>query len=175
MKRLAAIATLALASACTASSARENVVLVAPSEGAQLIRQCSRSAPDTADAFFTPSPREITAIETAAMSALLAARDDHAEFRRNMEERGIVTPFDWPDDPSAYQRQYVGYVADGRRMIYGNYLPASGSDGNSAEPLIVCDGGPVFFGVEFDLETGNVMRIAFNGGLGGPMLGSIEP
>ena len=31
------------------------------------------------------------------------------------------------------------------------------------EPVIVCDGGPSFFGVEYDVERGQFTHIAYNG------------
>ncbi|BDI61396.1 hypothetical protein [Qipengyuania nanhaisediminis] len=171
--RMAMGAALLIASACTSIPERPgNVVLIAPDDGADLVRQCSRQGPDDAAAFFTPSPREITAIETATMRALREARDAHEAYIAGA--KGQVTAFSWPDDPSTYERQYVGYVSGGKRMIYGNFLPG-GTGPASAHPLVVCDGGPRFFGVEYDSGENRVVRIAFNGGFGGPFLAPIEP
>jgi hypothetical protein len=32
--------------------------------------------------------------------------------------------------------------------------------------MIVCDGGPQFFGAEYDVEAGRISHLAFNGSLG---------
>jgi hypothetical protein len=84
------------------------------------------------------------------------------------------SPFDWPNDPSLYARQYIGYYEDGRRMIYGNYYPAQFRS-DPGEPLVLCDGGYTLFGVEYDLDSRTVRRIAFDGSMGGPVLPPIEP
>ena len=157
---------------CATTADREMVTLVAPADGGELMKQCSRYSPEGASNFFEPTPREITGIESAAMRTL---RDARAKKGAVLSQAGVSpSPFDWPDDPSLYQRQYIGYVANGRRMIYGNYFPGGGAT-TPREPLTVCDGGPSFFGVEYDIDADKVVRIAFNGGRGGPFLEPIEP
>jgi hypothetical protein len=68
-------------------------------------------------------------------------------------------------EPNRYVRQYAAYSANGRAMIYGNFAPLSmGSGGRGAtSPIIICDGGPSFFGVEYDVARKRITRIAFNG------------
>jgi hypothetical protein len=69
--------------------------------------------------------------------------------------------------PRGWARQYVGIVRGGRRYLYGNFFP----EDVSHEPgtawlrtaLQVCDGGPAFFGVEFDVAAGHFTHVAFNG------------
>jgi hypothetical protein len=34
------------------------------------------------------------------------------------------------------------------------------------QPMIVCDGGPQFFGAEFDISAKRITRIDFNGSIG---------
>lgn len=67
--------------------------------------------------------------------------------------------------PKGWLRQYIGIVRGGRRVIYGNFFP--NAPGERAQwrqaPVIVCDGGPVFFGVEFDADRGVILDIEFNG------------
>ena len=31
-------------------------------------------------------------------------------------------------------------------------------------PVVICDGGSAFFGVEYDVERGQITGMAFNGG-----------
>ena len=68
---------------------------------------------------------------------------------------------------SNWKRQYVGIVRGGRRYIYGNYFPADGPNHFNAmwreEPMVVCDGGPRFFGAEFDVAAKRITHLDFNG------------
>ena len=129
MKRGLALAAFALALAACVGTPRasERVALIDPAMGAALTRPCSRPGPDNAERFFVPSPGQITATEAATMRLLRERAGDYAPVLGNAGDE--ATPFDWPDDPSLYHRQYVGYHQDGRAMIYGNYLPA-GFDAN---------------------------------------------
>ena len=69
----------------------------------------------------------------------------------------------------AWQRQYAGLVRNGSRFIYGSFFPADAQNelaGWRERPMIVCDGGPQFFGAEYDVEAGRISHLAFNGSLG---------
>lgn len=172
--RLLACATFALLAGCTTPYAvQERVALLDPALGAAATQTCSRPGPENPARFFRPDPREVTAIESAAMRVL---RDHADEYAASIDraQSGTATPFDWPYDPSLYKRQYIGYYEDGRRMIYGNYYPAA-SGFEESEPFSICDGGWHFFGVEYDVEAMEVRRIAFDGSRGGPLLAPIEP
>lgn len=67
--------------------------------------------------------------------------------------------------PRGWARQYVGVVRDGRRFIYGNFFPLDPTlDNRWREGLIVvCDGGPDYFGVEYDIDRKEFSHLAFNG------------
>ena len=169
MIRLAGAAPLALLAACATpnSLGSENVVLIEPAQGAALLAQCSRPGPTSSGSFFTPAPSDITALEGDLAALLL---EERASYLREGDPAGA---FGWPLDPSGYVRQYVGYESGGRRMIYGNFLPGDSASG-PARPAVVCDGGPRFFGVEYDIAAQQVVRVAFNGGLGGPFYEPID-
>jgi len=177
VKALITLPMLALLAACASGpNEGERVSLFDPSLGTVATTTCSRPGPENPSQFFTPSPREVTAIESAAMRLL---RDNRAEYEALLSQdptgsENRPTPFDWPEDPSLYHRQYVGYYEDGRRMIYGSYFPASARP-DAKEPVVLCDGGFRFFGVEFDVEADKVTRLAFDGTRGGPVLPPIEP
>ena len=60
-------------------------------------------------------------------------------------------------------------MRDRRRFIYGNLYPRD-LDRHAPdpglwrqEPVIVCDGGPAIFGIEYDVEAGRITQLAFNG------------
>ncbi len=176
MKTLAGITTLALLTGCaTGPGVTERVTLIDPSVGERATTTCSRAGPENPTDYFTPSAREVTAIESAAMRLL---RDNRTEYEALLTPDALgsdqgATPFDWPYNPSLYDRQYVGYHENGRRMIYGSYFPA-GIGPRPDEPVVLCDGGFRFFGVEYDLDSRSVRRIAFDGSRGGPVLPPIE-
>ena len=119
-----------------------------------LLRQCSRSTPPPGESGWRPGAADIVAMEAAVAAAL-------------RQRRGAGEP-DWARFPSIWRRQYVGVVRGGRRYIYGNAFPvdpfaASDPDRWRRETALICDGGPSFFGVEYDVEAGRITHIAFNG------------
>ena len=179
MKRACAVLAL-LAASCTSPSSnqpapatQERVTLLDPALGTAATQACSRPGPENPERFFTPSRREVTAIEGATMRALSDHSEEYAQSIGG-EQAGMATPFDWPHAPSLYKRQYIGYYENGRRMIYGNFFPAS-EDFDARKPILICDGGWRLFGVEYDVGAMAVRRIAFDGSLGGPHLSPIEP
>ena len=170
MRRLAALLLAATNTACvTTAPPRETATLMAPQRGTELLAQCSRPAPQAATEFFMPTAQEITAVETATATALRRAAEGYSGHAENDR-----LAFAWPDDPALYNRQYVGYREQGRRKIYGNFVPDRFGP-SSTRPTVICDGGPALFGVEYDIASGTVTRIAFNGGLAGPNFPVIEP
>ena len=97
---------------------------------------------------------------------------DYAQSMPDSEKRHLgfdPKQFDVTRLPKGFGRQYVGIIRDGRRFIYGNFWSRNlegdhGSGGSySRNPQIVCDGGPTFFGVEFEPATGKYTHMAFNG------------
>lgn len=174
MKSLAAIALAPVLAGCaTPYAVQERVTLIDPSFGERATTTCSRAGPENPTRFFTPEAHEVTAIESAAMRLLRDRREEYAALVEPALANN-ADPFAWPDDPSLYSRQYIGYYEDGRRMIYGSYFPAS-SGPVPSEPKVLCDGGFSFFEVEYDLDARAIRRIAFDGSRGGPVLPPIEP
>jgi hypothetical protein len=57
------------------------------------------------------------------------------------------------------------------RFIYGNFITKeaagigepSGHESWRETATSICDGGPVFFGVEYDVDAGKFSHLAFNG------------
>lgn len=122
----------------------------------RLLRQCSRRAPAPGEAVWQPGASDVITFE-ASLPAELANRSD--------------TEVDWSAWPQGWRRQYVGIVRGGRRFIYGSFIPRQDGSGNAppaAGPEIVCDGGPAFFGAEYDVEARRVTHLAFNGALRPP-------
>jgi hypothetical protein len=121
-------------------------------------RLCNRPAPGPIQAIWTPDATTITQLESVLGGALQAAIDRAPESRRSKPVAGD------------YYRQYAGFVVSGKRIVYINGLhqqtiASSPRPGDwkvtAANP---CDGGMLFFGAEYDVETGKVLNILFNGG-----------
>jgi hypothetical protein len=120
-----------------------------------LLGQCSRATPPRGEASWQPSGDDIIALEAALPAAL-----------RAQPPRSGLGALDRA--PAGWRRQYVGIVRGGRRFVYGSFLPADASrhgdpDRWRREAVIVCDGGPAFFGVEYDVEARRVTHVAYNG------------
>lgn len=163
-----AISAGAATEATTSPQLPVNAYRITLDRASSLFDQCSRDAPTLDGAAFEPETADILRLETQLVAILSGHSDTD----------GIDPALRFTSDPKSYARQYAGYRLAGRPMIYGNFLPMSDHlDGKAlaTEALIVCDGGPSFFGVEYDVERQTVTRVAFNGGLGGPLLAPIEP
>jgi hypothetical protein len=125
-----------------------------------LARQCSRISPGPVENVWTPSDAEVAAFEDELI--LLVARQ--------LESAG-----DSPS-PGGYYRQYAGFVIGGRRIIYVNGVDESAIDADPGpafypsnwrtQAALICDGGPITFGVEYDPATGQFSNFAFNGSVG---------
>lgn len=181
MKLLATLVTVALVSsfADAGSTMPANVVALEPEHGPELVRPCNSVGPENARDFFKPTPQEIAASESATSALLQERRAEYEQSGSRPQSRPKA--FNWPDERSSYYRQYIGYVADGRRMIYGVFLPSGQMTSSERfqlwfpkRPMIVCDAGPSIFMTQYDIEKGAILRIDFSSGWGGG-LPSIVP
>lgn len=125
--------------------AGEAVVLVG-AEARAVFEQCSRAAPVPSAILAGPSSAEIEQLEQ------VVERHISAEYEANRPSPPNIT----------YARQYVAYQVGHQRMIYGNYYPFSHPP-TKGRAVVICDGGPQFWGVEFNPKTGKVQTLAFNG------------
>jgi len=108
------------------------------------------------EATWQPTWNDIARFEAALPSALAA----------DPESRGLVDFH----PTGEWVRQYVGLIRDGRRFIYGNFARRFRSESripamDPTRPMMVCDGGPVFFGAEYDVEARRISHLAFNGAI----------
>jgi hypothetical protein len=121
----------------------------------QVFQQCSRGAPKAGESTWQPELADITTLEGKLSAALIAhGNSDGVDFRQ--------APLGW-------WRQYVGIIRGGKRYIYGNFFrpydppPAGPRIDWHREAAVICDGGPQFFGIEFDPTTKTFTQIDFNG------------
>jgi hypothetical protein len=146
--------------------------------GRETIRQCTRSTPWGVVDFWYPDlelASDIDARLPLVIDSVLR------------QVPGIVEP------PTAeqYYRQYIGVVRwNGRRTVYINAfhrdhlksvnsaisgaMSHTGGAGQDTfewrrQPVSVCDGGLLFFGVEFDPQTRQFGRVEFNRRATGPV------
>jgi len=140
-----------------------STVLGAPDAGFRL-PACSRPTAGPVEGGWDPGNFEIAAMEAALSKQLksLAGKDGYDENGTDPD------PLTYDPADTRWQREYFGIMRGGHYILYGNYLPAGIVVNEKHLPTEVCDGGPVFFGVEYDLTDRRITHIAFNGALGGP-------
>lgn len=134
--------------------------------GPELANACTRRGPRNVIGYFTPDKAQIDRLEMRLPAAV--------EQERSRTAKPPV---------SNYHRQYIGIVRAGdRKSILVNafprehldalnrLLPRLPKDGGSVAdtvpwrqlPIAVCDGGPAFWSVEFDLTTGSFRSFQYN-------------
>jgi hypothetical protein len=129
----------------------DRAVILTCDQARRLVKQCSRTGPENVTDFWMPSLVEIDSLEKA-LPRFIA------------DKSGLRKPI------SAYCRQYVGLIVNGRKLIYVNALLASEFENREAdaidwrkEPVTVCDGGADAWGVEFDVSSRRFEHFAVNG------------
>mgnify|MGYP003578872580 CR=1 FL=1 len=127
-----------------------DIAILPPFAIAEMLQQCSRGAPAPGSSSWHPALSDIAKLEAALPQALASAK-----------------VHDLREAPNGWRRQYVGIIRDGRRYIYGNFIPKGDVEPSMTDwrrkPVRICDGGPAFFGVEYDIAGKRISHIAFNG------------
>ena len=129
-------------------------VILPPDQASDLWRECSRSMPQKGDHLWQPTNADLDALEAALPPALAAAPEAQGENFQRLTDKWV--------------RQYIGFVRAGRRLIYGNYLPFQAVEDIPqwrSMAVGVCDGGPPFFGVEYDPASKQITGLWFNGSI----------
>lgn len=130
----------------------ENVELYGGRDGAELVRQCSRPAPAPAARYWKPDAAIVARVEQAVADYMKTDR-----YRQRVSTESTRPALD------QFVRQYTAYESDGRTMVYVNLLPWKFVERGPGKPVVVCDGGPQFWGVEFDVELDRIVGVEFNG------------
>lgn len=121
-------------------------------EAEMFFSQCSRPSPpqEVAKTAWLPSAAEIAKLEK-----------DLVPFMAQLQ--GITLPdYFWTH---GYARQYMGYKIGSHKFIYGSFFPSSDNFDNAAHKAVtVCDGGPVFWGIVYDVDADKFETPYFNGG-----------
>src|SRR5262249_847349 len=123
----------------------DRATILSTSEGPKIIRQCSRPGPENVSDFWMPAVADVLAAEKELPSLL---RDSGHKIKLENTNR-----------------QYVGIIAHGKKLIYVNGFSVDPSmpHGWRASATIVCDGGDAFLGAEFNPVTKAFTHLEFNG------------
>jgi hypothetical protein len=125
----------ALASSDGVSFSLKNRKILAPDEAPTILHQCSRNTPHGISSYWRPSAADVDVLEKKLVAYLSKS----------------------PKPPDGvYAASYLGIVTPAGRLIYASFSPQPGMDG-------ICDGGPQFWGIVFDLRTGKFSDLEFNG------------
>lgn len=129
-------------------------VIVPVDQVAALLEQCSRRSPKNgvflqpskAVEFWRPSKEDILRLEKALPGYL----KDYQQY--------CDVSF------SKSKRQYGGIIIAGRKIIYVNAFGGGHESYWKDSPVNVCDGGCKYWGIEFDVESGEFSNLDMNGG-----------
>jgi len=116
------------------------------------IRTCSRPGPSAVTRYWQLSDEEVSQIDAALLDYL----------RRPGISRTLVFP------PERYGRQYLGFLRGSRRFVYVNAFPADFKACRATEYCAMCDGGPSFWGIEYDVASRRFEHLERDGGTPAP-------
>lgn len=121
-----------------------------PDKALALLHQCSRGTPQNVKGFWRPQVSQIAGLEQLLPGLL--EKDLSGQRHPPIQD---------------YARQYAGLIVKERKIIYVNGFHSGKEDRESqrwrTKPVVVCDGGNGFFGVEYDPQTKTFQSLAFNG------------
>jgi hypothetical protein len=143
--------------AVSAEIASERAVVLKLSAFKDGFRLCSRKGPENVTGYWELDQAEVGRIDLALM--------------RYMVRSGLKTRLSLATD--GYVRQYLGLIRDGRRFVYINAFGArTGEDLAKARSEFAkwCDGGSLFWGIEYDVRTKSFVNFAANSGRQGDPL-----
>ncbi|WP_115511941.1 hypothetical protein [Xanthomonas arboricola] len=155
LRSATALAVLALAGCATTQApstvptnlkSGQSWIITRQSVAEQVLDTCSRDSP-------ARHPGQITGYWEPS----------HQQIEQLESRQDALTPS--IAEPREFDRQYVGVVIEGQRLIYINAfkLPNDPPVKPAREAIKVCDGGSAFWGALYDPQTGAFSQIAVNG------------
>lgn len=116
------------------------------------LTQCSRQTLGPGEAYWVPTVEDLKPLEQRLSSFI-------------RENPNPIYSAQW-SELEKFKRQYAGVIRNGRKMIYVNLFPNPTRTTPvdwTRQVIVVCDGGPKLFGVEYDVEIARFTHIAYNG------------
>jgi hypothetical protein len=145
--------SLLLTSAASAEEKPNRAVALKVDAFKEGFRLCSRKGPEKITAYWELQQAEVTRIDRSLVKYIAA--------------NGLRSKLSLA--PDGYIRQYLGLVRAGRRIAYVNAFPlrAGGEDEAKDKTQFAkwCDGGGLFWGIEYDMESGTFLDFAVNSSL----------
>jgi hypothetical protein len=117
-------------------------------------RNCSRETPEGTTGFWQVRQSDADKTDVALML--------------HLERTGLAKTL--RGAPVSYGRQYLGYNRGKRRFIYVNAFARAPGDLRSVY-VRGCDGGNLFWGIEYDVQSESFGRLEINGAMGDPLQG----
>ena len=143
-----------LASACSSSvqtiQGEGWVIFPAEQAGEQGIGNGFVANGQTAE-YWTPSENDVVTLENELGSYLQNNSDRFEGQKTPIEER-----------LDEYNRQYIGIILEGKKIIYANYFCDSVQDWGK-DFVFVMDGGDCFFQFKYDADTAEFFDLQVNG------------
>jgi hypothetical protein len=99
---------------------------------------------------------------TPTADDILNPEERLADYLRQNPEAFYRQPPVW-ERLDEYQRQYIGLMFKGDRIIYGNFFCDDTGMDWQQEFVIVLDGGDCFFQVKYDVKSGLFIGLQVNG------------
>jgi hypothetical protein len=112
-------------------------------------RLCSREAPQGISGYWELGKAEVERIDRALMV--------------HLSRSGLQGHLSAP--PSRYERQYLGLVRGARRAVYINAFPVRGEAEHAKARMEFaewCDGGSLFWGIEYDVKSRRFLNFSAN-------------
>lgn len=133
-------------------------VVLTGKEAQAVFNQCSRPTVNPIEGYWAPTPADVKKLEK--------------NLPGFFKEKEILSISEIPTYEK-YFFQYSGFIKHGHKLIYINAFPSSfveeaANDSNldwKIKAIVICDGGPSFFGVVYDPSTGKFGNSRFNGGI----------
>lgn len=128
---------------------QNNYVILPIKIAPQILKQCSRDTPQ-ADSFWVPEKVQIIQLEEQII-----------DFINLRKKNSFSTP-----TFQAYDRQYIGIIQNGKKLIYGNYFPSQASQKkifDMSRVFQVCDGFGHFWGIVYNPATQQFSELEVNG------------
>ena len=103
--------------------------------------------------YWTPSEDDVLALENGLGSYL----------EQTNSERFNQQPFPIWERLDEYNRQYIGILLDGKKVIYANYFCDSIQTDWRKDFVFVMDGGDCFFQFKYDVDSAEFFDLQVNG------------